>query len=217
MGLILDLARDAGLAIRMLRRSPGVAAAAIVSLALGIGAASSIFSVVNAVLLRPLDYREPERLVVVRHGGPAASASTFLAWRARAGTLDRIGAAEYWSPNLAGAERTEQIVALQCRPTSCRCSASSRCRTCLHRRGGTHQHGSRRRRRPPILEEPARGGSRCRGPAAHARWRALHDRRRHAGAVSVRAVLGDESRGVDAARPRARKADNGRRFACSRG
>ncbi len=107
-----DLARDAGLAVRMLRRSAGFAAAAVVSLALGIGAASSIFSVVNAVLLRPLDYRDPERLVVVRPGGPAASASTFLEWRARARTLDRIGAAEYWSPNLSGADRTEQIVAL---------------------------------------------------------------------------------------------------------
>src|SRR5262245_20703262 len=108
-----ELLRDMGLAVRLLRRSPGFAAAAIVSLALGIGATAAIFSVVNAVLLRPLAYRNPERLVVVRHGGPAASPATFLEWRARARTLDRIGAAEYWSPNLTGSDRTERIVALR--------------------------------------------------------------------------------------------------------
>jgi putative ABC transport system permease protein len=114
MGLrwLEDLGRDVALAIRMLRRSRGFAVAAVVSLALGIGAASAIFSVVNAVLLRPLAYRDPERLVVVWHGGTAASPSMFLEWRARARALDRVGAAEYWSPNLAGPDRTEQIVAL---------------------------------------------------------------------------------------------------------
>src|SRR5262249_46193048 len=107
--LLEGFSRDTSLAVRLLRRSPGFAAAAILSLALGIGAPAAIFSVVNAVLLRPLAYRDPERLVVVRHGGPAASAAMFLEWRARARTLDRIGAAEYWSPNLTGSDRTERI------------------------------------------------------------------------------------------------------------
>src|SRR5262245_42193599 len=60
----MDLARDVRLAARGLLRSPGYAAAAVVTLALSIGATSAIFSVVHAVLLRPLPIPDPDRLVV---------------------------------------------------------------------------------------------------------------------------------------------------------
>ena len=64
LNLLDDLGKDLAFAVRILRKSPLFALAAVVTIALGIGAATAIFSVTNAVLLRPLPYRNADRLVV---------------------------------------------------------------------------------------------------------------------------------------------------------
>lgn len=88
------LAGDLRFALRSLARRPGHAITAILTLALGLGASIALFSVVDAVLLAPLPYREGDRLVAVHEAGPDGDPSrtgylTFLDLRAGARTLGR--------------------------------------------------------------------------------------------------------------------------------
>jgi hypothetical protein len=80
------LVSDIRHAFRVLRQSPGFAATAIAVLALGIGASTAIFSVVNAVLLEPLPFPDPDRIVMLMNSGPqgnypAASVPKYNVWR----------------------------------------------------------------------------------------------------------------------------------------
>ena len=114
--------QDFRYAFRMLSRSHGFAAAAIVVLALGIGANTAIFSVVNTVLLRPMPFPEPDRLVEVFHVPPArsfpgitrfaVSPANYLDWRATAKSFDGMAAFAPRQITLTGHDRPEVVRAV---------------------------------------------------------------------------------------------------------
>jgi putative ABC transport system permease protein len=89
--------RDVRHGFRLLRRSPGFTAAALLTLALGIGTTSAVFSVVRTVMLEPLPYRDPDRILAVwetNRGGTTRNViapANFVAWRERVQTLEHLG------------------------------------------------------------------------------------------------------------------------------
>ena len=87
-----DLLQDFRLSVRMLRRSPAFTIAVISALALGIGVNTAIFSVINTVLLKPLPYPDPARLMMFTNtspqgSGPGASPTKFNVWRLQTGAF----------------------------------------------------------------------------------------------------------------------------------
>ena len=106
--------QDLRYALRQLRKSPVFTVVAVLAIALGIGANTAIFSVVNAVLLRPLPYQDSDRLVTILHDydHPVAPAN-YLDWRSQNHVFEDIGVAENWTPNLSGSGQAESVNALQ--------------------------------------------------------------------------------------------------------
>ena len=98
---------------RMLMKQPGFTLVAVITLALGIGANTAIFSVVNGVLLRPLAYREPERVMtLLQEGRGPVSPANFLDFKAGSRSFEQMAAAEVWSGTLLS-ERPEVLAGLR--------------------------------------------------------------------------------------------------------
>jgi predicted permease len=114
-GAWLDsLLQDLRYGARMLRKDPGFTAIAVLTLALGIGANTAIFSVVNAVLLRPLPYLNPQQLIVIKEmsqrvGVHSLSYPDFLDWRTQSRTIPQMALLNNRSFNLSGVAQPENI------------------------------------------------------------------------------------------------------------
>ncbi|MBX3278865.1 MAG: ABC transporter permease [Acidobacteria bacterium] len=107
--------QDLRFALRTLRKRPGFTLVAVLTLGLGIGANSAIFSVVDAVLLRPLPYPEPEKLVRLWETFPPAgwgsvSAPNIKDWREQNTVFSSIAAYSFRNVNLSGMESPERVV-----------------------------------------------------------------------------------------------------------
>ncbi|HEY6229184.1 MAG TPA: ABC transporter permease, partial [Verrucomicrobiae bacterium] len=115
--------QDVRFGLRMLKKTPGVTALAIVALALGIGVNTSIFTLVNAILLRPLPYRDPGQLVQPKRiqtraaedgpnifgSGEVLSGTDFFEWHDEAKSFSQIAAFSGDDVNITGGETAERV------------------------------------------------------------------------------------------------------------
>jgi len=116
---IEQLGQDAQYGLRMMWRSPAFTAVAILTLALGIGANAAIFSVVNAVLLRPLPFEKPDRLATIFHTPPqesfpgvptfAVSPANFLDWRSQNRAFEGMSAFGFGRYTITGTGHPETL------------------------------------------------------------------------------------------------------------
>lgn len=115
--LVDNLQRDMKYGWRQLRKHPGFTVIAVLTLALGIGACTAIFSVVYAVLLQPLPYKDSSRLIVIQETTPkvgivGVSYPNFLDWRSQSRAFSHMAAVHSVGFNLAGVSQPEHISGL---------------------------------------------------------------------------------------------------------
>jgi putative ABC transport system permease protein len=111
---------DIRYAVRTLLKNPGFTAVVVITLALGIGANSAIFSVVNAVLIRPLPYHEPSRLVIIHQtdlkkgwNWVPPSPADFLDWREQSHVFEEMAAFRVWFHTLVGSDGAQQVLGVR--------------------------------------------------------------------------------------------------------
>ena len=113
-----SLLQDFRYGVRLMRRAPGFTLAAIVTLALGIGANTAIFSLVNVLKLQPLAYRDPHRVTFVLGWNTAQQSmafnlnfADFADLKRKARSFDDVAAYAYWSANFTGGDVPERVQA----------------------------------------------------------------------------------------------------------
>jgi len=118
-----QLLEDVRFGLRMLRKNPGVTSAAALTLALGIGANTYIFSQVDALLLKPFEFRDPDRTVAIWERLPASGVdrnelapANFLDFQAQNHVFDHIAAQSWWDANLGGVDHPEHLHGFQVTP-----------------------------------------------------------------------------------------------------
>jgi putative ABC transport system permease protein len=119
--LLECLQQDIRFALRILRKSPGFTAVAVLTLALGIGANTAVFSIVYSTLLQPLPYRDASRLMVLNETTPnvgvvSVSYPNFVDWRAQSHTFSEMAALDTVSFNLSGVTEPESVRGLAVSP-----------------------------------------------------------------------------------------------------
>ena len=114
--MLEQVVRDFLYGLRSMRRSFGFTGVAVFTLAVGIGATTAVFSVVDAVLLRPLPYHDPNRLVWIHDGmtpqdteGWPACMADFLLWKERSHSFSHLAAMDFDSFALTGEGEAENI------------------------------------------------------------------------------------------------------------
>src|SRR5215213_7853444 len=112
------LLKDLRYAARVLRKSPGFTLVAVVAIALGVGANTAIFSVVNAVLLKPLSYEDPRQLVLLQHNykkldlKATVAAAGYAYYRDNAKSFSEVAAFNGFSANLTGEGEPERLAGM---------------------------------------------------------------------------------------------------------
>jgi putative ABC transport system permease protein len=118
-----SLLRDLKFSARSLLKRPALTFIAVVTLAVGIGANSAIFSFINALLLKPLPFPDPDRIVALWDKVPSrgverneVAVANYLDWRAQNKSFEQLGIYRWWSTNLSGAESPERVQGFQVTP-----------------------------------------------------------------------------------------------------